>query len=153
MFEVKAIGLKNIVNGIDAFAQRLKRQEVAAVKAGALILRNQWVQNIKDGVIKYPKMKKRKRKDGTYYKTRGGHKPSTGTYARSVSNGMDVIREYPNVVVRVGCDITNPPYPLFLELGTKRGIKPRLWATNAYNSTKAKVINEIDRILTLKKLI
>jgi len=144
MFEVSGENaMKNFLGKIENYSRMIKQQEIAAVKAGALLFQNEWKRNIQLGVIKYPKEKKRKRKDGTYYKTRHGWKPSTGTYARSVHT--KVISDYP-AVVRVGSDLNNPPYPFFLEYGTKY-ITPRLWATKAFEQTEFAVYEEIRRIM------
>jgi hypothetical protein len=144
MFDVKVNGLENIANGFNKFARMMKQQEAAAVKGAALLFQNQWVKNVQLGVFKAPRATKRRRKDGTWYKTYKGRRLSTGTYARSIHTKL--ISTYPYAIARVGSDLVNPPYPFFLEYGTIY-IKERLWASDAWESQYYAMQEEMKRLI------
>ncbi|KAA3644556.1 MAG: hypothetical protein DWQ07_14145 [Chloroflexi bacterium] len=89
-----------------------------AALAGALPIENEW----KDLTLEDP----------TTYKT--------GTYRRSVHR--EVVGESDAAVdVAVGTDITDPPYPLFLEFGTSR-MAARPKARPAYESKRKEAEKE-----------
>lgn len=78
----------------------------------------------------------------------------TGTYMRSIHAEEAKTEGADRVVIEVGTDITDPPYPLFLEYGTKR-MEPRPTARPAFEASKdamAKEAEEVFRILIRKKL-
>ena len=50
--------------------------------------------------------------------------------------------------VRIGSDITDPPYPSFLELGTSK-MPPKPWLRPALDENKTEAINEIASVLRI----
>lgn len=114
----EVIGDKELVAQFRAMKGRGTKLLRTAIQAGALIFQNQWKENI----VRYPVVK-------------------TGTYLRSVQ--MEVTAEREGFVeVSVGSDITDPPYPEFLEYGTRR-MSARPTARPAFDSTQADVQAEI----------
>jgi HK97 gp10 family phage protein len=70
----------------------------SAALAGAKPISNGW----KDGIQKWPLIK-------------------TGTYRRSIHEQVFAAESAPaQVVVAIGTDIVDPPYPMFLEYGTSK---------------------------------
>jgi HK97 gp10 family phage protein len=69
----------------------------------------------------------------------------TGTYKRSVHT------EYNpgNRTAMIGTDISSPPYPLFLETGTSRGMTARPAMEPAFNESVDAAKKEIEDVLRL----
>lgn len=70
----------------------------------------------------------------------------TGTYRRSIhqeKRGSGLKQE-----VVVGTDITTPPYPIYLEYGTRR-MNPRPSARPAWDESKDRLEGELKRVLKI----
>lgn len=72
----------------------------------------------------------------------------TGTYLRSVHREViSVGRD--RAAVMVGTNLTNPPYPWFLEMGTRR-MAPKPHARPAWDSTRQEVEAQVRRALAFE---
>lgn len=67
----------------------------------------------------------------------------TGTYRRSIS--PEVRSSEPgNIAVAIGTDITDPPYPMFLEYGTSR-MPPHPSMRPAFDENREKISDEVTK--------
>jgi len=106
--------MRDLRRKIERLQSDTDQQMGTALKAGGLVIQNQWKRNIVDmGAV------------------------LTGTYLRSVS----MEQTGPNEVT-IGSDIIDPPYPEYVEFGTSR-MEARPAARNAIDSTEAAVIEEV----------
>jgi hypothetical protein len=97
----------------------------AAVSAGAQPLVTDWKQRVLETAFK------------------------TGTYMRSIHGPSieEVVKEDNTYKGEVGTDITDPPYPLYIEYGTPR-IAARSPMTKAVEATRETVIKTISETVT-----
>jgi HK97 gp10 family phage protein len=71
----------------------------------------------------------------------------SGTYRRSIQVKI-LERGSQRVIVAIGTNIVDPPYPLFLEYGTRK-MKARPSARPAWDESKAGVSDEVRKSLKL----
>lgn len=111
-FEIKGLGEAS--DNLRSIAASLSRDQVeAALLSGALIIEGEW-------------------------KRRAPWR--TGNYRRSISSRP--VRSTKGPAVRVGTNISQPPYPIFLEFGTRR-MAPRPSARVAFYAKREAARNEV----------
>jgi HK97 gp10 family phage protein len=116
---VTIIGLPELNAQLDAFAREVSSGPFveAALTAGALPVQNRWKQLA-------PFL--------------------SGRYRSSIHT--EIIRNGTEPAAEVGTDITDPPYPLYLEYGTSR-MGPRPSMRPAYDEGAPQAVQEITDVL------
>jgi HK97 gp10 family phage protein len=110
------VGVKELISKLRQVEDESDEQMVTALQAGALVLQNNWKRNIVSmGAV------------------------DTGTYLRSVHTEVTSRRP---AEVTIGTDITDPPYPEYVEFGTSR-MAPRPAARQAIDTSEAEVSAEV----------
>lgn len=112
------------------------------------------VTKIKNDIIK--SMQNTKRRHFAYTVKRGGkeHWPSAPNNPPAIDSG-DLLKsiqiDVRDMEVEIGSDITKPPYPLYLEFGTKKRMTKRPWLNPAVDrglpGITKNLINRIKRDL------
>jgi HK97 gp10 family phage protein len=110
------VGMEKLVRALREVEGEADQAMVTALQAGALVIQNKWKRNIVAmGAV------------------------DTGTYLRSVHTEV-TSRKPPEVTI--GSDITDPPYPEYVERGTRR-MAPRPAARQAIDTSEAEVMMEV----------
>jgi HK97 gp10 family phage protein len=116
---VKIIGMPETLHALEAIEEATRGAKLAAVAVvGAMPIQNAWKQK---APIK------------------------TGTYRRSIHTETEAVNERAATVV-IGTDITDPPYPIFLEYGTAH-MAARPSAQPAFDEQVDKAISEAEAAL------
>jgi HK97 gp10 family phage protein len=112
------VGIPEMSRRAGQLAAEVSSALPAALMAGGMVLANRWKENIvRMGAVE------------------------TGTYLRSVH--PEITNSNPNVAeVTVGTDITEPPYPEYVEFGTSK-MPPRPAARNAIDSAGDEIEQEV----------
>jgi len=137
--------IRKLAKGIGEFNQDFKNDAEDVLIDGVVKIKNKIIKS----------MQNTKRRHFAYTVKRGGkeHWPSAPNNPPAIDSG-DLLKsiqiDVRNMEVEIGSDITKPPYPLYLEFGTKRMTK-RPWLNPAVDrglpDITKNIINRIKRDL------
>jgi HK97 gp10 family phage protein len=122
---VEITGLEELQHGLRALDRELAGQVIdAALTAGALPIQNAWKQDVAQGP---------------------NRAIDTGTYLRSINHELvDDEEGYRSVVI--GTNIVDPPYPYFVEYGT-RYMAARPAMRTAFDQHKDEAVAEVTGVI------
>lgn len=126
---IRLVGGREVLARLRAMPGRVDELLPVALEAAALPLENAWKDNV-----------------ASYYTKAGEAGPGgkrglvrTGNYLRSIHHQRVESAARPTVVV--GTDIVDPPYPVYLELGTSR-MSPKPTARPAFDEKRGEMAHE-----------
>lgn len=115
-------GVNHLMAKLGKLESELPEMMSAALKTGALTIQNRWKERVLSDAYK------------------------TGNYMRSIQVGEPEISAT-HARVEIGTDITNPPYPFFLEYGTSR-MSARPTMTPAFDESVHPATEEVKATLS-----
>lgn len=126
-----------LAKGIGEFNQDFKNDAEDVLIDGVVKIKNKIIKS----------MQNTKRRHFAYTVKRGGkeHWPSAPNNPPAIDSGdllKSILFDARDMEVEIGSDITKPPYPMYLEFGTKRMTK-RPWLTPAIESNIGSIRNKL----------